>query len=207
MTGTDLFEPGLLGRECWLELASGECITLPVDRWGNTPGAGDALLLDHCWGPTLDVGCGPGRLTAALAERGVAALGVDTSPIAVALTRSRGAAALHRDVFEPLPGEGRWRHVLLADGNVGIGGNPVRLLHRMRELLSPNGSALVEADEPGCGMRPSRARVIRESGSGPWFDWAQLGADAIPQAAAEAGMAVRWIREHLGRWFTELVPA
>ena len=40
----------------------------------------------------------------------------------------RGGAALRRDVFAPLPGEGRWYTALLADGNVGIGGDPVALL-------------------------------------------------------------------------------
>jgi hypothetical protein len=28
---TDEFAPGLLGRQCWLELASGERITLPTE--------------------------------------------------------------------------------------------------------------------------------------------------------------------------------
>ncbi|SDD30671.1 class I SAM-dependent methyltransferase [Actinokineospora iranica] len=206
MTPPDVFAPGLLGRRCWLELADGQRISLPVDRWGAAPDRGDEVLLDACSGPTLDVGCGPGRLTAALTRRGVAALGVDISPVAVALTRSRGAVALRRDVYDPLPGEGLWRHVLLADGNVGIGGDPVALLRRMRELLSRNGSALVESDRPGRGVHAGRARVSRDSGSGPWFDWAWLGADSVPWAAAEAGFAVRWTREHLGRWFTELVP-
>ncbi|GLZ41785.1 class I SAM-dependent methyltransferase [Actinokineospora sp. NBRC 105648] len=200
---TDVFASGLLGKQCWLELAGGKRIRLPVERWSARPGAGDAVLLDACGGPTLDIGCGPGRLAAALGERGVPALGVDTSPVAVSLTRARGAAALRRDVYEQLPGEGRWQHVLLADGNIGIGGDPVRLLRRVRELLSSNGSALIEADRPGHGVGQSLARVS----DGPWFDWGWLGADAVPRVAAEAGFTVRWVRTHLGRWFTELVPA
>src|SRR5207247_1691171 len=75
-------------------------------------------------GPVIDLGCGPGRLVLSLARRRVPALGVDTSPSAVALARSRGAAALQRDLFGPLPGEGRWGTAPLFDGNVGIGGAP-----------------------------------------------------------------------------------
>ena len=195
------FEPGLLGQRCWLELASGTRIELPIDRWRARPHGGDELLLKHCTGPTLDVGCGPGRLTVELTHRGVIALGVDISAVAARLTQAKGAPAIRRDVFSRLPGEGRWRHVLLADGNVGIGGNPVRLLRRVAELLRTGGSALVEIDPPGSGLKRDRVRV---SGSG-WFSWAWLGADAVERTAGEAGLVTRWVRHHGGRWFAELV--
>lgn len=199
------FEPGLLGHRCWLELATGERISLPTERWRATPDPGDELLLSSCVGPTLDIGCGPGRLTAALTERGVAALGTDVSAVAVRLTIEAGAAAVRRDVFDRQPREGRWRHALLADGNIGIGGNPVRLLGRVRELLCAGGSALVEVDRPGAGLRRGRVRVSTDDVEGTrWFDWAWLGADAVPTTAAHAGLTVSWLREAGGRWFTEL---
>lgn len=194
------FERGRVGREGWLELATGARVPLPSGRWSRLA-AGDSALIAPCGGPTLDVGCGPGRLTAALAARGVTALGVDTSTTAVALTRARGASALCRDVFDRVPGEGRWRHALLADGNIGIGGDPVRLLRRMRELVVGGGSVLVETDGPGTGVRTARARVC---GVGPWFDWAWLGADALGSLAHAARLRVQRSREHHGRWFTEL---
>jgi SAM-dependent methyltransferase len=202
------FEPGLLGHRCWLELATGERISLPTERWRATPDPGDELLLSSCVGPTLDVGCGPGRLTAALTERGIAALGTDVSEVAVRLTVRAGAAAIRRDVFDRQPGEGRWRHTLLADGNIGIGGDPVRLLGRVRELLCVGGSALVEVDAPGVGLRHGRVRVSTDDAQGArWFDWAWLGADAVPSTAAQAGLKAGWLREAGGRWFTELVRA
>lgn len=88
-------------------------------------------------GTVLDVGCGPGRLVAELAARGRPALGIDVSEAAVAHTARLGGQALRRSVFEPLPGEGRWDTALLLDGNVGIGGDPAALLHRMAQLLTP----------------------------------------------------------------------
>jgi SAM-dependent methyltransferase len=200
------FEPGLLGERCWLELATGERISLPTDRWRATPDPGDELLLSSCEGPTLDIGCGPGRLTAALAERGVLALGTDVSAVAVRLTIAAGAPAIRRDVFDPQPGEGRWRHTLLADGNIGIGGDPLRLLGRVRELLCAGGSALVEVDAPGTGLRRGRVRLSTgATPSGRWFDWAWLGADAVSAAAHSAGLTAGWLREAGGRWFTELI--
>lgn len=198
------FDTALLGESCWLELASGERITLQVDRWRATPEPSDEMMLAHCTGPTLDIGCGPGRLTSALTSRGVPVLGVDISPVAIRLTLSRGAVALRRDVFTAIPGEGRWNTVLLADGNVGIGGNPVRLLRRVRQLVSPTGNVLVEVERPGAGVRH---RPVRLNGTGKWFPWAWLGADAVQETAQAAGFRVRWLAEGGDRWFTELVPA
>ncbi|MBC6446108.1 class I SAM-dependent methyltransferase [Actinokineospora xionganensis] len=200
--GVDIFGPTLRDTGCWLELATGERIELSSDRWRATACPADETMLDRCAGPTLDVGCGPGRLTVALTRRGVPALGVDVSPIAVAMTRARGGTALRRDVYGPLPGEGHWNHILLADGNIGIGGDPVRLLRRLRELLTPGGTALIETHRPGIGLRPARARLTQ---TGPWFDWAFLGADAVPATARGAGFDVGWLGHREDRWFAELV--
>ncbi|MGA6165272.1 methyltransferase domain-containing protein [Amycolatopsis magusensis] len=194
------FDTGLLGGPCWLESGTGERVRLPAERWSEEPGAGDELLLGRCTGPTLDLGCGPGRLTAALTDRGITALGVDHSAVAVRLTRARGALALHRDLFRTLPGEGRWRHVLLADGNIGIGGDPVALLDRVRRLLGADGSVLVELDPPGRGLRRSDVRI----GSGSWFPWAWVGAEAIDGIADRTGFRPEWTGISGHRWFAEL---
>jgi SAM-dependent methyltransferase len=204
VTGTDVFAPGLLGQRCWLELATGERIALPIERWQAAQSPGDELLLRHCTGPTLDIGCGPGRFVAALLGRGVPALGTDVSPVAVRLANASGGAALRRDVFERQPGEGRWQHTLLADGNIGIGGDPERLLGRVRELLAPGGTALIELDGPGSGLRHGTVRVVTGDADGRWFPWAWLGADMIDTVAGAAGMATRWVREAGGRWFAEV---
>ena len=203
MTTTE-FDPGLLGEHCWLECANGERVMLPVTRWRDDPNSADELLLTACVGPTLDVGCGPGRLVDALVQRGVIALGVDVSPVAVELTMARGAPALCRDVFDRIPGEGRWRHVLLADGNIGIGGDPVALLRRVRELLRPGGSVLTELDPPGTGLRRQQVRLSSVDSSGGWFDWARVGPDGLDRTATEAGLDIQWLNERGGRWFAEL---
>lgn len=204
LPGTE-FDPGLLGRPCWLELAGGERVDLPVRRWLEQPEEFDRLMLAGCTGPTLDIGCGPGRLTAELGGRGVPVLGVDTSAVAVRLTTSRGVLALRRNVFAALPGEGRWEHILLADGNIGIGGDPARLLHRVRSLLAAGGSALVELSPHGVGLRSERVRLHDGNRGSDWFDWAWLGADAIERTARAAAMRVRRLIEHGGRRFADLV--
>ena len=64
---------------------------LDAAAWSATCARATAALLDRCRGATLDVGCGPGRLAAALRAPGSRALGVDISPEAVRQTRRRGA--------------------------------------------------------------------------------------------------------------------
>lgn len=199
------FDDALRGMPSALAHDDGSHTLLPVDRWHAPPDAADeVLLLRGCTGPTVDVGCGPGRLAAALSARGVVALGVDSSPLAVALTRGRGAAALHRDVHDPLPGERHWSHVLLADGNIGIGGDPVRLLRRAGELLRRGGTVLAELDPPGSGVRHGAARLVRGDDTGPWFPWCRVGTDAIAATAARAGLRLLHVSHHSARWAAAL---
>lgn len=202
LTSSIGFDAALRGTSCVLELPGGERMALPIARWHGRPDSVDELLLARCRGRTLDVGCGPGRLAAALTRRGVPALGVDVSPIAVALTRRRGAPALQADVFDPLPGEGSWQHVLLADGNIGIGGDPAMLLARVAVLLAPGGTAVVELDPPGSGLRSGTARV---AGQRHTFPWARVSVDAAVRLADEAGFEPAVSDCSGGRWFAELI--
>ena len=136
----NLYDRALDGERCWLRHDDGRLDRLPIRSWLGGRKADqrfDHEVVGLCEGPTIDLGCGPGRLVAHLIQRGVPALGVDQSATAVALAHRSGAPALRRDVFDPLPGTGRWHNVLLADGNVGLGGDPWRILRRAGELLRP----------------------------------------------------------------------
>jgi SAM-dependent methyltransferase len=187
-----------------VDSAGGERVFLPTD-WCRPGIDGDEGLLRRCAGPTLDVGCGPGRLAGALAARGLVALGVDVSREAVRLARRRGVRAVCRSVFDRLPGEGRWHRVVLADGNIGIAGDPARLLQRCRDLAAPEGRILVESDPPGAPtwVGDLRIRAGRGAPSAP-FAWAYVGADDLAALAAAAGLRVltRWTEA--GRWFASL---
>lgn len=175
-----------------------------LERWCGEVDTVDLGLLARAEGPVLDVGCGPGRLVAELARRGQSALGVDVAAAAVRLTTSAGAAAIRRSVFDPLPGEGRWGTVLLADGNVGIGGDPVVLLRRCRALAHPSGRVLVELEAPGTGCTTVRTRLERGAEVTPWFDWAHVGVDAVARPAAAVGLRVQDTWRARQRWFASL---
>jgi SAM-dependent methyltransferase len=187
------------GAACWTRNHRGQVRELPMTRWIGGPEAtstdrlADDHILAHCvgGGPTLDLGCGPGRFAAALQHRGCAALGVDSSQAAVDLTRARGGVAIRADLFGSLPAEGCWDQILLADGNIGIGGDPARMVRRVAELLSPGGVVVAEIESHSVAVGYEMLRWETEHHVGHWFPWSRVGALGVGAVAGSAGLRVR----------------
>lgn len=182
------FDAALSGSTARLLRSDGVEVELAVARWHDRASDGDGWLLDRCTGAVIDLGCGPGRLVEALLGRRVPALGVDASVAAEALCRRRGVPMVRRDLFAPQPAEGHWDHVLLADGNIGIGGDPLRLLRRAARLLVPGGTVLVETDPDASTWWRGSVRVRTADADGTAVPWACAGADALTRLAPRAGL-------------------
>lgn len=179
------------GAACHSIAPNGVARLLDVQQWRAEADDDDLrLFIDPCRGTTLDIGCGPGRLAAALSAKGIPAMGIDTSIEAIRQARNRGAVAIRRDVFSTIPGEGRWDFALLADGNLGIGGDPVRLLRRAADLVRPGGEIIAEVDPEGTGIIREHVRLrVGERVTAP-FAWASVGIDGIDAVATAAGLVV-----------------
>ncbi|HEX4060965.1 MAG TPA: class I SAM-dependent methyltransferase [Streptosporangiaceae bacterium] len=201
----EAFDAALAGVDCRLQLDDGRSLPLPVRRWHGDAGSADGWLLARCRGATIDLGCGPGRLVRALVAEGRPALGVDASPRATRHCAARGAPAVRRNVFDALPGQGNWQHAILADGNIGIGGDPAALLRRATALLRRGGSVLVETEPAACGLWSGRARLQAGAHTGPWFRWAVVGRDALPELARRASLRIHDHGDSRRRCFAELV--
>ena len=191
---------GVRGRR----LAGGNAHGLPLHRWLAPVDAADRAVLEHAAAPVLDIGCGPGRHLAALAQAGHGGLGLDLSPVAVRLARARGAEAILRSVFADVPRAGTWTTALLLDGNIGIGGAPTALLARACALVAPGGTVLVETGPPSERTRRIRVRLESHGAVSPWFGWATVGARGIAPLARAAGLAPLATIEAGGRWFARL---
>jgi SAM-dependent methyltransferase len=202
-----LYDRALDGERCWIRHEDGQLRRLPAHRWLGGRGLGevpapdenfdevfDEVVAQLCGAPTIELGCGPARLVARLVQRGVPALGVDRSATAIRLAGRGGAPALLSDVFEPLPGMGSWRTVLLIDGNVGLGGDPRRILGRAAELLAHGGCCVAEFDAEVAGIRSSWVRLESARDVGPWFRWASVGADSAAVLAAQVGLSLTGVR-------------
>jgi SAM-dependent methyltransferase len=187
-----------------LRTVAGGVLDLPVERWLQRASAAEYGALDRALSPALDIGCGPGRHVVALAERGVFALGIDISPGMLAVARQRRANVLEKSVFDRVPGTRRWRTALLLDGNIGIGGEPVALLHRVMTLLASDGRVLVEheADDSPPGVMLVRAETALTAG--PWFRWTTVGPRRLEVLARSVGLAVIDTWNTDGRHFAQL---
>lgn len=167
----------------------------------------EEVVLDLALGPVLDVGCGPGRHVLALARRGVMALGLDITPSAVSLARSRGALVLERSVFDRVPGKGRWGSALLLDGNVGIGGDATVLLRRLATLLRPGGRVLLDLQSPRSRFSPTTVRLEDRGRPGPWFGWAPVSVDRLEALASASDLSIVATWCVGSRWFARLDTA
>lgn len=200
------FDEAFLGKPVHVIDRGRHAEQLDIEPWSAEADWIDRVLfIDPCTGPTIDVGCGPGRLVAALADRNVRAIGIDVSNEAVKQTRDRGAWALRNDVFSPIPDEGQFDHALLADGNLGIGGDPVRLLRRVRDVITPDGQIIVEVDPYGTGIVQNERRLRVGARTTPTFIWTVVGLDAIESVAAMARLTVTRTHSEGGRHTATLV--
>ncbi|MCW2760630.1 MAG: Mg-protoporphyrin methyl transferase [Marmoricola sp.] len=202
---SEVFGDALRGVPCTVHGIHPDAHVVPVHDWLRPASRSDRQLLDHCRGATLDVGCGPGRMSAHLALHGHPVLGVDIVREAVEEARRRGVPVLRRNVFAPMPGEGSWDTVLLADGNIGIGGDPLALLRRAAELLTHGGRVVCDLAGPGTGLRFHVARLVTRRRTTATFPWAQVGPDAIEQLGTDAGLTLVHVGQRHGTWFAVLV--
>lgn len=188
-----------------LRADDGSTMPMNLQRWMDSTSPEDDNLLDRAIGPVLDIGCGPGRHVAALAVRGVMAMGVDASPHAVEIAVNKGVPVLRRSIFDPIPGTGRWGTLLILDGSIGIGGDPISLLIRGAELLRRGGLMLVESGEPGSRSRVLRARLETGGQLSAWFPWALVSLDALQALAEQSGLEVMETWSGANRWFASLI--
>ncbi|GAB2815964.1 hypothetical protein GCM10027176_20770 [Actinoallomurus bryophytorum] len=82
-------------------------------------------------------------------------LTIGARPYAVKVTHAAGGPALLRGVFDRIPGAGGRKTILLAGGNIGIGGEPDPC---SRGALGRYGRAIVE---PGDETRTEWVRLRR----------------------------------------------
>lgn len=203
-SATDLYNAALTGGVCTVLTEGSLSRALPVRRWRSKADARDRVVLAHCIGSTIDLGCGPGRMAEELQRCGMTVMAVDVAAEAVSQARRRGVYTIQRDILGPLPREGTWDTALLADGNIGIGGNPSHLLSRIHGLLSSGGRVVVDLAPPGTGLQQHFLSLAVGGRTSRPFPWALVGADALPALAMDSGFAVRAVHEWSGRWFAVL---
>lgn len=181
----------------------GGLVDVDGGAWLRCASFEDRQVLGELAGPVLDVGCGPGRHVRALQAIGVEVLGIDVAPSVLEIAARRGASVLHGSVFNPLPRMGQWQTALLLDGNSGLGGDPIRLLRRLRCVLRPDGRVLADL-VTGPPIRSRRLRLRHGRRLGPDFPWAPLHLDDLDVVAQAAGFEIIDVWKGEQQWFCEV---
>jgi SAM-dependent methyltransferase len=196
--------PETLVRTSFLRTEDGRILELDVRRWMAPADPVDESLLDRARGAVLDVGCGPGRHVQSLMRRGIPALGIDTSPSAVALARRRGANVDECSIFDEVPAVGTWGSALLLDGSIGIGGDPEALLKRVGQVVAARARLLVETGHPNEPTETLDVCVETATKSGPWFRWSLVSHVDMGRLARTSGFRLTSAWEKDDRYFAQL---
>jgi SAM-dependent methyltransferase len=163
-------------------------------------------------GRVLDLGCGAGRVSLHLQNRGLQVVGVDVSPLAIEVARARGAAdARAGTITTALQENELFDTILLLGNNLGLlAGEDQgrRLLRRLSRLTTDQGRILAGSYDPYDGASDfareyqarnrergkmggvERLRIRYRRYATPWYDVLFASRDEVMQIAAGTGWQV-----------------
>lgn len=165
--------------------------------------------LEHVHGPVLDIGCGVGQHARVLDDRGHDVVGIDVSPRALQVARSRGLDEVIQLGIEHLSGlePDTFETVLLLGNNLGLLGNAdraPRLLEELARITTGRGVIIGESRDPlatdkqvhlgyhdrnrALGHLPGRLkiRVRYERYATPWFEYLLLAPDTLADLVSDS---------------------
>jgi SAM-dependent methyltransferase len=186
----------------------------PFRRWWPQ----ERRAIRFACGRVLDLGCGAGRVSLHLQDRGLAVVGVDVSPLAVEVARMRGVTdARVGTASTVLEKEGLFDTILLLGNNLGLLGGERqgrRLLRRLSRLATNKGRILAGSYDPYDGASEfarkyqarsrergkmggvERLRVRYRQYATPWYDVLFASREELTQLAAGTGWEVARFIDH-----------
>jgi len=169
----------------------------PFSEWPTI----EQQAIQHAQGRILDIGCGAGRHSLYLQERGYDVIGVDNSPLCLEVCRERGVRQVQGLSLTQLSSRlGIFDTILMLGNNFCLVGNLPRarwLLRRLAAMTSPQGRILAglrnpyDTDQPehleyhawnrsrGRLSGEARIRVRYKKTVTPWIDFLMLSPDEL----------------------------
>ncbi|MCE2401618.1 class I SAM-dependent methyltransferase [Candidatus Poribacteria bacterium] len=151
------------------------------------------LAIEHVTGRVLDIGCGAGRHSLYLQEKGHDVLATDISPLAIKLCQQRGLKdALVAPITQLNAKAGVFNTILMMGHNFGLFGSIKRakwLLKRFASMTTDDGKIIAETMDPYQTENPAhlayhqsnrergrmsgqlRLRIRYKQYATPWFDY------------------------------------
>jgi SAM-dependent methyltransferase len=112
----------------------------------------ETQALEHAQGRILDIGCGAGRISLYLQNRGHDVIGIDISPGAVETSKRRGVGDVREmSVTQVGPGLGFFDTIVMFGNNFGLFANEKRarwLLRKFHRLTGRSGRIVAESLDP-----------------------------------------------------------
>ena len=173
----------------------------------------EQTALEVAEGRILDVGAGSGCHSLALQKMGKSVMAIDISPLSVEVMKERGVDVLQVNLYDPSFKE-KFDTILMLMNGTGIIGcldNMPAFFDRMRELLAPEGSILIDSsdlrylfeEEDGSLMidladdyygQLDYQMVYRDVEGEP-FDWLYVDFDTLAYYAEESGFKAELLAE------------
>jgi SAM-dependent methyltransferase len=169
--------------------------------------------MSYVRGRVLDIGCGAGRHALYLQSQGLNVLGIDESPMAIEVCKTRGLQkAQVLSVTQASRKLGTFDTILLMGNNLGLLASPERagwLLRRFHSLTSARGRIIAESLDPyptqdplhleyhqynrerGRAAGQVRIRVRYRKYVNPWFDYWFVSKDEMERLLEGTGWIVR----------------
>ncbi len=173
----------------------------------------EKVALELAQGSILDVGAGAGCHSIALGQMGKKALAMDISPLSVQVMRERGVDAVQADFWDPAFA-GKYDTILMLMNGSGIIGridNMGRFFERVRGLLKPGGSLLMDSsdlrylyeeedgsfaiDLAGDYYGELDYQMQYKSVKGESFDWLYIDFQTLSYYAEQYGFRVELVAE------------
>ena len=178
-------------------------------------------------GKVLDIGCGAGRHALYLQEKGFDVLGIDTSPLAVQVSKERGLKKTRVMSATQISSRlGRFDTLLMMGSNFGLFGNLKRarwLLRRFRNLTAANGRIIAESTDPydttrTCHLDYQRwnrkrgkfscqlkIRIRYQTCRTPWFEYLKVSRDEMKTILEGTGWQVAQFIPETGSTYAAII--
>ena len=168
--------------------------------------------LEYVKGRVLDIGCGAGRHSLYLQDKGLDVLAIDNSSLAIKICGLRGVKnALVSSIEEVSPDMGIFDTILMMGNNFGLFGSFEKariLLGRFYELTSSDALIIAETRDPYKTSNPNhleyqefnqkrgrmsgqlRIRIRFKKYTTPWFDYLLVSKDELEEILHGTGWCV-----------------
>lgn len=192
----------------------------PASEWP----ALERRFVDRTAGLTLDGGCGPGRTALYLQRRGRTVVGLDRSPLALAVARARGLDHVVASDLEAPAVRGPFDSVVVLGGQLGATGSRYGLGKTLGELADvtadcgllvadlldptavedPDRTAYLRARRIADGVSLRRFRVEYGDLVGPWIDLLCLAPSALRELVRSTSWRVDALERSGDRYYVAL---